>query len=420
MVHKNMLKTVKKSISYRTWQSLVAPLFLAGIMVFFIVQKSAAGPITNPGAAPYAKLSVYQGVISVVPGGAGDSVMEIGNAGRDIASTGNINLRAGGGSVILPAAIVQALNQPGNAQTFGASSAGSIGAGSFAFLTPYVLANGGYNDVTRANDAGLFFSQNIGLTIGGWNNSGAVKGLRVAGQNAAAAALAVNNGLAGQGSAGDGIAVFATSASGVAPNYGSALYAEQRGGTASYAGYFTSGSAGQLTDTLSYPYGTLFADNLLQDVSTGTVVNANAGSFIGDLEVRQKGTSVPSPGWPRGAVLKVLGDAAYPAPGGFVLDVRNLGASGYAASFIGRVLFSNATEHMGGAEVRGSLTHTGGISFATGTSVLSTAVAAAGTACTTPCSNSGLTCIYAVNITTPAIAACATAAPAGGANCICK
>lgn len=81
----------------------------------------SAGPITNgPGAAPFTKLGVYQGLLTIAPvrlcvGGANpgtscpnnneclgggvctaSSVMEIGNAGRDIAGSGELYFRPGG------------------------------------------------------------------------------------------------------------------------------------------------------------------------------------------------------------------------------------------------------------------------------------------------------------------------------------
>ncbi len=77
-----------------------------GLGLLGSVALVSAGPITNPGGLPFAKLSVYQGVVAIVPGLSGDSVMEIGNAGRDIASTGSIYLRPGsangqGGNIVI-------------------------------------------------------------------------------------------------------------------------------------------------------------------------------------------------------------------------------------------------------------------------------------------------------------------------------
>jgi len=39
--------------------------------------------------------SAYQGVVTVAPGVGGDSILELGNAGRDIAGTGDIFIRPG-------------------------------------------------------------------------------------------------------------------------------------------------------------------------------------------------------------------------------------------------------------------------------------------------------------------------------------
>lgn len=55
----------------------------------------AAGPITGgAGNAPFTKVGVYQGILSIIPAGSG-SIMEIGNNGQDIASTGDIFMRPG-------------------------------------------------------------------------------------------------------------------------------------------------------------------------------------------------------------------------------------------------------------------------------------------------------------------------------------
>lgn len=76
---------------------------LSILTVFAFYQQAQAGPITGgPGVAPFVKLGVYQGVISVVPGGVTggvpDSIMEIGNAGRDIKTTGALNFFPASGS----------------------------------------------------------------------------------------------------------------------------------------------------------------------------------------------------------------------------------------------------------------------------------------------------------------------------------
>lgn len=63
---------------------------------FFMATQAKAGPVTgganNP---PYVETAVYQGVIGIVPGGVGDSIMEIGNLGQDISSSGDLYLRPG-------------------------------------------------------------------------------------------------------------------------------------------------------------------------------------------------------------------------------------------------------------------------------------------------------------------------------------
>lgn len=69
---------------------------LAIIICGVIAWPVFAGPVTNPTSppsAPFVKLGVYQGVVSVV---SGSNALEIGNAGRDIAASGDIYLLPGG------------------------------------------------------------------------------------------------------------------------------------------------------------------------------------------------------------------------------------------------------------------------------------------------------------------------------------
>ena len=72
--------------------SLVA---LALIGVSLASQSIFAGSVTNPGGSPVTKLAVYQGVLSIAPGRDTNNVLEFGNNGSDIASTGNIYFRPG-------------------------------------------------------------------------------------------------------------------------------------------------------------------------------------------------------------------------------------------------------------------------------------------------------------------------------------
>ncbi len=56
-------------------------------------RPAIAGPITNgPSSAPFTKLGVYQGVVSVVSN-ADNAALELGYLGRDIASTGDLYFR---------------------------------------------------------------------------------------------------------------------------------------------------------------------------------------------------------------------------------------------------------------------------------------------------------------------------------------
>lgn len=71
--------------------------WLGGVLAIVPLGSVMAGPVTgganNP---PYVETAVYQGVVSIIPGGAGESLMEIGNLGQDIASTGDLNFRPQG------------------------------------------------------------------------------------------------------------------------------------------------------------------------------------------------------------------------------------------------------------------------------------------------------------------------------------
>jgi hypothetical protein len=75
--------------------TLIAITSLVVFSLLVLTYPALASLVTGgtPGRPPYAKLSVYQGVIALAPAGTNDSVMELGNAGRDIASTGDLFFR---------------------------------------------------------------------------------------------------------------------------------------------------------------------------------------------------------------------------------------------------------------------------------------------------------------------------------------
>ncbi len=210
---------------------------LSGLLVLMVLTVAPfvwAGPITGgPGNPPFTKLGVYQGVLSIIPGSAGNSVMEIGNAGRDIASTGSVILRPGGSATasgastyaeffnegnqtnlrvpgrickgataatcfdigggsqnldsvlatgpnpgIGTAKTISLYNQAPAVKSLEVSSGATTGSGNFAFLAPS-LGNGSYNNLSQGNDAGLFYGDGKGFVIAPWENSVA-KGLRIA------------------------------------------------------------------------------------------------------------------------------------------------------------------------------------------------------------------------------------------------
>ncbi len=72
---------------------IVSSGLLALSLVLFFSRQVHAGPITGGGgSAPFVKLGVYQGVLSIIPTG-GANAMEVGNLGRDIASSTTMYLR---------------------------------------------------------------------------------------------------------------------------------------------------------------------------------------------------------------------------------------------------------------------------------------------------------------------------------------
>lgn len=68
---------------------------LALIGVSLASQSIFAGSVTNPGGSPTQKVSIYQGVLTIAPGRDTNNILEFGNNGSDITSSGNIYFRPG-------------------------------------------------------------------------------------------------------------------------------------------------------------------------------------------------------------------------------------------------------------------------------------------------------------------------------------
>ena len=83
------MKRGTTSPSTLRWSLLVLSL----IGVSLASQSIFAGSVTNPGGAPVIKMAVYQGVLTIAPGRDSGDILEFGNNGSDIASTGNIYFR---------------------------------------------------------------------------------------------------------------------------------------------------------------------------------------------------------------------------------------------------------------------------------------------------------------------------------------
>lgn len=77
---------------HKLWFTLALAVFLGTIG---ISTTTVAGPVTNPGVAPYSRLSVYEGVMSVVPPAGGVGVLELGYRGEEIAGSSDIYFRPG-------------------------------------------------------------------------------------------------------------------------------------------------------------------------------------------------------------------------------------------------------------------------------------------------------------------------------------
>ncbi len=206
-------------------------------------------------------------------------------------------------------------NQASNAQSVGVASGSGLGAGSYAFLMPYTAVNGAYNNVTRANDSGLFFSDSTGFTMGGWNAVGTI-GVRLSGANYSdpnpgpnfgknVAALAVNNGAAGMGGAYDALVAFANHAS---PS--SAIYGEQ-GNASGFAAYF-SGQVAMMNGNVGM--GTSSPNTKLHVIGAVCVESSDSGC-------------APAAGQVRGTQLCIAGDCrgAWPSGGGALDSTLTLG-----------------------------------------------------------------------------------------------
>lgn len=250
-------KMTKALSPYRNFAAAVA---IAMMTVFLVVQQSAAGPITGGmGNPPYSKLSVYQGVLSIVPGGIHDSVMEIGNGGRDIASTGRIYLRPG--SVTTPGGDIQggdvlitpqdATHEGGELILSGAASFShwwldvvdtrfriydNTGLERLAIATDgnvYVpsgkLCFGNAGDISNCINAASIATPTLDNVLARGNSS-----TRSAALGAAVSPLSklvLNNGTSSTGNANDALSTYANTV-------GSAIYAQQNN-AAGYAGYFS-------------------------------------------------------------------------------------------------------------------------------------------------------------------------------------
>lgn len=203
-----------------------------GTVSFFLQRTSvsAAPPFDNNPPNTDRRLTIYGGVLQVHSGGAGSDILEIGNAGRDIISSGPIYFR------------------PGVSGGLGATAPGShfsapIGNAPFPIQDLILTGDLRFND-TGFGNTGIIESTNTNVQLITPNtqyillNTNPTDGNVMVGSGLSANAQLVvrnhpGNGPAG-GSATDAIATLAANAT------GSAVYAEQANDSAtSYAGYFS-------------------------------------------------------------------------------------------------------------------------------------------------------------------------------------
>lgn len=79
-------------IRYSKMMTLSSIVFIALVGLAQIARPAASAPITGTATS---NLTVYGGVVTVAPAASGDNILELGNAGRDIAGTGDIFIRPG-------------------------------------------------------------------------------------------------------------------------------------------------------------------------------------------------------------------------------------------------------------------------------------------------------------------------------------
>lgn len=83
-------------MSKRLSFTFLIPVLTVVVGMTVVASQVQAGPVSGSGGSgPFVKLGVYQGTIKIIPPGGGN-VMDIGNAGRDIATTGTLYIRPGG------------------------------------------------------------------------------------------------------------------------------------------------------------------------------------------------------------------------------------------------------------------------------------------------------------------------------------
>ncbi len=226
--------------STRGFRFLTAALFIFSLV--FASNRASAGPVTNPTGAPYAKVSVYQGVVGIVNKDVGNTyqALELGNHGTDIASSSDIYIRPDGMARDANTnALFSVINSKTNLSVPGDVTPGRLclGGDCQASWPPYglddILANGSTS--LKGMSVGALIANGITTPSASLGTATATSlaatkaniGPGVVGQNAT---LVVGNGVTGTGSGGDAIAAFSNNAT------DTAVYGQNNFG---YAGYFS-------------------------------------------------------------------------------------------------------------------------------------------------------------------------------------
>lgn len=162
----------------------ISMILCASFVVLLGVRQVSAGPVTNgQGVAPFSRLSLYEGVVSVVPPAGGLGVLELGHRGEEIAGSSDIYLRPGSVTSTNGARICANCGTgvnanyaniviPGNVCLYGPSGlvadcksvwpTGGAGASAWEYVTDTLLDGSGSTQYLQPNSANAQRALHIG------------------------------------------------------------------------------------------------------------------------------------------------------------------------------------------------------------------------------------------------------------------